>query len=132
MLLLLSLTCQQLAFPGHKLYEELVKFLDSNGSSLPRTGVLALCAAFLTAAGPALAGEFMLMPTAAIVQGTGRTDDPTLEKRQLFGDLFYSGDFNRLRLLGELQLERDGWDTNLLPPVNPGRWRRRRPRRRGG
>jgi hypothetical protein len=74
----------------------------------------ALCVAVLAAARPACAGEFMFMPTVAVVQGTGRTDDPTLEKRQLFGDLFYSGDYDRLRLLGELQLERDGWDMERL------------------
>jgi hypothetical protein len=43
----LSLTCQQLAFPGHKLYEEIVKFLGSNGSCLWRVGGLALCVGFL-------------------------------------------------------------------------------------
>jgi hypothetical protein len=60
------------------------------------------------------AGEFMFMPTAAYVQSTRNEDDPALEKRQLLGDLFYSGDHGRLRLLAELQLERDGYDMERL------------------
>src|SRR5439155_26064469 len=60
------------------------------------------------------AGDFMFMPTAAIVQATRSQDDPFLEKRQIIGDLFYSGDEGRLRLLGEVQVDRGGWDVERL------------------
>jgi hypothetical protein len=73
-----------------------------------------LAFALVTMSAPARAGEFMFMPTAAYVQSTRSADDPALEKRQLLGDLFYSGDHGRLRLLGELQLERDGYDMERL------------------
>jgi hypothetical protein len=62
----------------------------------------------------AVAGEFMFMPTAAVIHPTGSNDDPTLEKRQTLADLFYAVDRGRLRFLGELQLERDGWDMERL------------------
>src|SRR5438552_13663918 len=81
-------------------------------------GVLLRAALFaaLYAASPsaAVAGEFMFMPTAAVVHGTGSSDDPTLEKRQILADLFYAGDRGRLRFLAELQLERDTWDMERL------------------
>ena len=55
-------------------------------------GVLLRAALFaaLYAASPsaAVAGEFMFMPTAAVVHGTGSSDDPTLEKRQILADYF--------------------------------------------
>jgi len=62
----------------------------------------------------ARAGDFMFMPTAAVVRQSGSADDPTLEKHQLIGDLFYSGDMGRLRLLSELQVDRDGADMERL------------------
>jgi hypothetical protein len=82
-----------------------------SGKLLFVTAVLLACGG---AAPVALAGEFMFMPTAAVVQEEGSTDDPTLEKRQLIGDFFYSGDHGRLRLLSEFQIDRESADMERL------------------
>ena len=71
---------------------------------------------------PALAGEFMFMPTAAIVRESGSADHSSRYTHELIADLFYSGDHGRLRLLSELQIERNGWDMERLQAgwrINP-------------
>lgn len=84
------------------------------GQALRRCGAAALVAMALMVASAAESGEFMFMPTAAIVQSSGAVDDPALDKRQLLADVFYAGDFGRLRFLSELQIDRDGADMERL------------------
>jgi hypothetical protein len=77
------------------------------------------CMTCVLVSGLSSAGELMFMPSFAVVQKTSSQHDPTLQEHQFFGDVFYSGDTGRLRLLGELQIEDDadarwGWDVERL------------------
>jgi hypothetical protein len=90
-----------------------VKHASCRGfGSGPLLAALALACAY--AIPTVQAGEFMFMPTASVLQRTGSRDDPTVEKHSILGDIFYAGDFGRLRLLGELQIEREGVDMERL------------------
>jgi hypothetical protein len=74
----------------------------------------ALLALWAAGANRAIADEYMFMPTLGVHHSFGSIDDPTVEKRQVLADFFYAGDKGRLRLLSELQIERETWDMERL------------------
>ncbi len=77
--------------------------------------LLPLLIACAVGATPAVAGEFMFMPTLAVVKERHQADNnPGIKKNQVIGDLFYSNDLEHLRFLGELQIDKDGQDMERL------------------
>jgi hypothetical protein len=63
---------------------------------------------------PARAGDFMLMPTISFAKESRQVDDIGLQKQQLISDLFYTTEVGRFRFLGEVQVDKGGYDTERL------------------
>jgi hypothetical protein len=74
----------------------------------------ALLLAHAATATPALAGQFMFMPSVSVAKESRPGGEPSLENHQYIGDLYYSGDSGRFRFLSELQIDQGGWDMERL------------------
>ena len=64
-----------------------------------------LVASCAFAASLARAGEFLFMPTATLAREHPAIENGNLDRKKFLVDLFYAGDWQRFRFLGELQLE---------------------------
>ena len=69
-------------------------------------GLLPLLLASCAFAAPlARAGEFLFMPTITLARENPSIENRNLDNQKYIADLFYAGDWDRFRFLGELQLE---------------------------
>ncbi len=87
------------------------QYIDYRRAFSSRVRLLAI--ACILAPGYVPASDFLFMPTVAVVNAEGSRDDPSVEKHELIGDLFYSHDKGRFRLLSELEVD-PAWNLDSI------------------